>query len=73
MAEGLEHRGVRHVLLAFSGEGHGFRRPESIRRALEAELSFYVEALGLSPDKPDAPLATDGAIAVGSPDQGMGR
>jgi predicted Fe-Mo cluster-binding NifX family protein len=25
-------------LLTFSGEGHGFRRPESTRRALEAEL-----------------------------------
>jgi dienelactone hydrolase len=73
MAEALERRGVRHGLLAFSGEGHGFRRPESIRRALEAELSFYVEALGLSPGKPDAPLATDGAIAVGSPDQGMDK
>jgi len=73
MAEALERRGVQHVLVAVPGEGHGFRRPESIRRALEAELSFYVEALGLSPGKPDAPLATDGAIAVGSPDQGMGK
>jgi dipeptidyl aminopeptidase/acylaminoacyl peptidase len=69
MAEALERRGVRHVLLAFPGEGHGFRRPESIRRALEAELSFYLEALGLAPAKPDAPLATGGAIAAGSPHQ----
>jgi dipeptidyl aminopeptidase/acylaminoacyl peptidase len=68
MAEALERRGVRHVLLAFPGEGHGFRRPESIRRALEAELSFYLEALGLAA-KPDAPLATDGATAAGSPHQ----
>ena len=51
MAEALERRGVRHVLLAFPGEGHGFRRPESIRRALEIELSFYVAALGLSPGR----------------------
>jgi hypothetical protein len=65
MAEALERRGIWHVFLMFSGEGHGFRRPESIRRALEAELSFYVEALGLSPGKPDAPLATDGTIAAG--------
>ena len=69
MAEALERRGVRHVLLAFPGEGHGFRRPESIRRALEAELSFYVEALGLAPGKPGAPPAADGAIAAGSADQ----
>src|SRR4030095_4896491 len=63
---GLERRGIRHVLLAVPGEGHGFRRPDSIRRALEVELSFYVEALGLTPGMPDVPLATDDAIAAGS-------
>jgi dipeptidyl aminopeptidase/acylaminoacyl peptidase len=56
MAEALARRGVRHVLLTFPGEGHGFRRPESIRRALEVELSFYVQALGLMRDKSDPPL-----------------
>jgi dipeptidyl aminopeptidase/acylaminoacyl peptidase len=73
MAEALERRGVRHVLLAFPGEGHGFRRPESIRRALEVELSFYLETLGLTRGKPDAPLATDDAIATSSSDQRQGR
>jgi dipeptidyl aminopeptidase/acylaminoacyl peptidase len=73
MAEALERRGVRHVVVAFPGEGHGFRRPESIRRALEVELSFYLEALGLMPAKPDAPLAPNGVIAAGSPDQRLGR
>jgi dipeptidyl aminopeptidase/acylaminoacyl peptidase len=73
MAEALERRGVQHVLLTFPGEGHGFRRPENIRRALEVELSFYVEALRLSLGKPDAPLATDGATTAGSPDQRLGR
>jgi dienelactone hydrolase len=69
MAEALERRGVRHLLLAIRGEGHGFRRPESIRRALEVELSFYVAALGLAPAKPDAHLATDDATAVSPVDQ----
>src|SRR5512133_3836639 len=73
MAEALDRRGVRHVLLAFPGEGHGLRRPESIRRAIEAELSFYVAALGLSSGKPDVPLATDGVTSAGSPDQRLGR
>jgi dipeptidyl aminopeptidase/acylaminoacyl peptidase len=73
MAEALARRGVRHVLLTFPGEGHGFRRPESIRRALEVELSFYVEALGLTRGKSDAPLATDDAIAASSSDQRQGR
>jgi dipeptidyl aminopeptidase/acylaminoacyl peptidase len=73
MAEALERRGVQHVLLAVPGERHGFRRPVSIRRALQVELSFYLEALALSPGKPDAPLATDDATAAGSPDQRLGR
>jgi dipeptidyl aminopeptidase/acylaminoacyl peptidase len=73
MAEALERRGIRHVLLTFPGEGHGFRRPDSIRRALEAELSFYVPALGLMPGKPDAPLITDGETAGGLSDRQLGR
>jgi hypothetical protein len=27
----------------FTGEGHGFRRGENIKRALDAELYFYAE------------------------------
>jgi dipeptidyl aminopeptidase/acylaminoacyl peptidase len=73
MAEALARRGVQHVLVAVSGEGHGFRRPGSTWRALEAELSFYVVALGLAPAKPDTPVGTDGVIAAGSPDQRLGR
>jgi dipeptidyl aminopeptidase/acylaminoacyl peptidase len=73
MAEALEHRGVQHLLVAVPGEGHGFRRPVSIRRGVEVELSFYLAALGLSPDKADRPVATDGVIAAGSPDQRLGR
>ena len=73
MAEALARRGIRHVLLAVPGEGHGFRRPDSIRRALEVELSFYVEALGLMRGKLEVPLATDDTIAAGSPHQRRGR
>jgi len=72
MAQALERRGIRHVFLAFPGEGHGFRRPDSIRRALEVELSFYLAALGLMPGNPDAPLVTDGATASGSSDRQLG-
>jgi dipeptidyl aminopeptidase/acylaminoacyl peptidase len=73
MAEALERRGVQHVLVAVPGEGHGFRRPVSIRRGVEVELSFYLAALGLAPDKADRPLATGGVIAAGSPDQRLDR
>jgi dipeptidyl aminopeptidase/acylaminoacyl peptidase len=45
----LEGRGVPHAYLAFEGEGHGFRRAETVRRALEAELSLYAQVFGLLP------------------------
>jgi dipeptidyl aminopeptidase/acylaminoacyl peptidase len=69
MADALDRRGIRHVLLTFPGEGHGFRHPESIRRALEVELSFHVAALGLSPGKADLPRDSDGVTATGSSDR----
>jgi hypothetical protein len=38
---------VPHAYLAFEGEGHGFRRAETVVRALEAELSLYAQVFGL--------------------------
>ena len=35
--------------VAFPGERHGFRRAETIQRALEAELSFYGQVFGFVP------------------------
>jgi dipeptidyl aminopeptidase/acylaminoacyl peptidase len=46
-------RGVPHAYRTFEGEGHGFRRAETIVRALEAELSLYAQVFGLNP--PDVP------------------
>jgi dienelactone hydrolase len=43
----LRERGIPHAYLLFEGEGHGFRRAENIIRSLEAELSFYLQVLGL--------------------------
>ncbi|MFI8192752.1 prolyl oligopeptidase family serine peptidase [Streptomyces sp. NPDC085946] len=45
----LAGRGVPHAYLAFEGEGHGFRRAETLVRALEAELSLYAQVFGLNP------------------------
>ncbi|MFF9127804.1 prolyl oligopeptidase family serine peptidase [Streptomyces sp. NPDC014889] len=42
-------RGVPHAYLAFEGEGHGFRRADTLVRALEAELSLYAQVFGLDP------------------------
>ncbi|MGV4984477.1 dipeptidyl-peptidase 5 [Streptomyces sp. NRAIS4] len=49
----VQGRGVPHAYLTFEGEGHGFRRAETMVRALEAELSLYAQVFGL--DVPGAP------------------
>jgi dipeptidyl aminopeptidase/acylaminoacyl peptidase len=49
MVQALEARGIPVAYLAFEGEGHGFRRLETIRRTLEAELLFYAHVFGFEP------------------------
>ncbi|MFE7580269.1 prolyl oligopeptidase family serine peptidase [Streptomyces gardneri] len=41
-------RGVPHAYLAFEGEGHGFRRADTMTRALEAELALYAQTFGIT-------------------------
>ncbi|MCY3930825.1 MAG: prolyl oligopeptidase family serine peptidase [Acidobacteria bacterium] len=48
MVEALRAKGVRVDYHLFEGEQHGFRRAENIVRALEAELHFYREVLGVA-------------------------
>jgi dipeptidyl aminopeptidase/acylaminoacyl peptidase len=56
--DALAAKGVPHVYLAFEGEGHGFRRAETIVRTLEAELAFLGQILGFeTPDVPPLDLA----------------
>jgi dipeptidyl aminopeptidase/acylaminoacyl peptidase len=55
MAAALATRGVSHALVVFPDEGHGFRRAESIERALAAELWFYGRVLGFPVDTSPAP------------------
>jgi dipeptidyl aminopeptidase/acylaminoacyl peptidase len=45
----LEGTGIEHGYIAFEGEQHGFRRAESIRTAVEAELAFYGQVMGFEP------------------------
>ena len=47
MAASLARRGLAAPLHEFAGEGHGFRRQDTIRRVLALELAFYAEILGL--------------------------
>ncbi|EME96845.1 S9 family peptidase [Streptomyces mobaraensis NBRC 13819 = DSM 40847] len=53
LARAARGRGVPHAFLAFEGEGHGFRRKETLVRALEAELSLYAQTFGF--DAPGVP------------------
>ena len=46
MVEALRQKGLPHAYVLFEGEQHGFRKAESTRAALEAELSFYAQVLG---------------------------
>lgn len=43
----LRAQGTLYDYLVFEGEGHGFRRAETLLAALEAELAFYRQVLAL--------------------------
>jgi dipeptidyl aminopeptidase/acylaminoacyl peptidase len=45
----LARRGIPVAYLAIEGEGHGFRRAESIVTVAEAELDFFATVLGFTP------------------------
>ncbi|HEX4033159.1 MAG TPA: prolyl oligopeptidase family serine peptidase [Solirubrobacteraceae bacterium] len=60
MAEALARKGIPHAYLAFEGEGHGFRKAETIVRALEAELYFVSRIFGFEPADAIEPFAIDG-------------
>jgi len=45
----LRERRIPHAYLLFEGEGHGFRKADTIIASLEAELSFYAQILGFEP------------------------
>lgn len=56
IVEALRAKGLPYAYLAFEGEQHGFRIAENVRRALEAELSFYAQVLGFEPGDPIEPV-----------------
>jgi dipeptidyl aminopeptidase/acylaminoacyl peptidase len=47
MATALREAGRDVELQVYDGEGHGFRRKDTIIDALERELAFYTRVLGL--------------------------
>jgi dipeptidyl aminopeptidase/acylaminoacyl peptidase len=61
IVDALRARKVPVAYLLFDGEQHGFRRAENIRRALDAELSFYAQVFGfeLPPEENIEPVTVD--------------
>ena len=47
--EAVTNAGIPHSYVLFEGESHGFRKAETIARALDAELSFLGQVLGFDP------------------------
>lgn len=56
MTAELRAAGVPCALVLFEGEGHGFRRSETIVRAAEIELAFYGQVLGFVPHDHVSPV-----------------
>lgn len=48
--DALAARGIPHEYVVYPGEGHGFRRAETIIDALERELRFLGEVFGFVPE-----------------------
>ncbi len=46
MFEAVRKKGLPVAYVPFEGEGHGFRRAENIKRAMDAELYFYSRIFG---------------------------
>lgn len=48
MVEAMAARGLPVAYYTFAGEGHGFRKAETLRRVLELELDFYGRVFGFT-------------------------
>lgn len=59
MVDALRRKGLPVAYLPFEGEGHGFRRAENIKRALDAELYFYSRVFHFEPADPIEPVAIE--------------
>lgn len=50
MVELLVEHQVPHAHIEYAGEGHGFRKPESVVSWHQTELAFYGQVMGFAPD-----------------------
>jgi dipeptidyl aminopeptidase/acylaminoacyl peptidase len=63
MVDALRARGVPVAYITLEGEGHGFRKAESIVRTLEAELVFYLRVFGIPVPQGLAPVEIENLAA----------
>lgn len=59
MVEALRKKGLPVAYLPFAGEGHGFRKAETIETALLAEYGFFCRIFGITPADPLPALAIE--------------
>jgi dipeptidyl aminopeptidase/acylaminoacyl peptidase len=59
----LRRRGVPVAYITLEGEGHGFRKADSVVRTLEAELAFYLRVFGIPAPAGLAPLEIENLAA----------
>ena len=59
IVDALKQKGLPVACLIFKEERHGFRKAETIKRALESELSFYCQIFGVRPADDIAPLVIE--------------
>lgn len=57
MVQALQAKGLPYAYLTFEGEQHGFRRADTVKRTLEAELFFYSRVFGFDLAEPVEPVA----------------
>jgi len=60
MVAALQARDIPVAYLSFEDEPHGFRQSKTIRRVLEAELSFYGQVFGFKPHDNLEPVTIQG-------------
>ena len=51
MVDALKEKGLPFAYQLYKGEGHGFRKEETIIHSLNAELSFYRQVLNINSDE----------------------
>lgn len=59
MVEAMRSKGLPFAYLLFEGEGHGFRRADTVQRCLEAELYFYSRVFEFELGDPVEPVEVE--------------